>query len=91
MDGKQQRPKSTRGFASMSPEKRREIAIMGGKAVPAEKRSYSQNPELAAAAGSKGGKSVDPKNRSFSRDRALAASAGAKGGLAFKSTGPKKP
>jgi len=41
---------SQRGFASMSPEKRREIASKGGKSVPAEKRSFSQNRELAAEA-----------------------------------------
>ena len=40
---KQQKPKSKRGFASMSPEKQREIASKGGKSVPAEKRSFAQN------------------------------------------------
>ncbi len=29
-----------RGFASMSPEKQREIASKGGKSVPSEKRSF---------------------------------------------------
>jgi uncharacterized protein len=91
MVDEKQKSKSKRGFASMSLEKRREIARKGGKAVPAEKRSYAQNPDLAAKSGQKGGRSVDPKNRSFSRDRALAASAGAKGGAAFKRTGPKEP
>jgi len=46
---------SRRGFASMSPEKQREIASKGGKSVPAEKRSFSQNRHLAAEAGRKGG------------------------------------
>ncbi len=46
--------KPKRGFASMDPEKQREIASKGGKAVPAEKRSFSQNSDLAAA-GRKGG------------------------------------
>jgi general stress protein YciG len=46
---------SRRGFASMSMEKRREIASKGGKSVPAEKRSFSQNRHLAAEAGRKGG------------------------------------
>lgn len=78
----QPRAKSKRGFASMSPEKRAEIARKGGRAVPAGKRSYSQNRDLAAKSGQKGGRAVDPKNRSFSRDRALASSAGAKGGAA---------
>ena len=44
-------PTSTRGFASMDPEKQREIARKGGESVPNEKRSFSQNPTLAAAAG----------------------------------------
>jgi general stress protein YciG len=44
-----------RGFASMSQERQREIASMGGKSVPAEKRSFSQNRDLASEAGRKGG------------------------------------
>lgn len=44
----QPRPKARRGFAAMSPEKRREIARKGGAAVPSEKRSFSQSPDLAA-------------------------------------------
>ena len=48
-------PTSTRGFASMDPEKQRAIARKGGESVPNEKRSFSQNPALAAAAGRKGG------------------------------------
>jgi general stress protein YciG len=75
-------PKSRRGFACVDPEKHREIARRGGSAVPAEKRSFSQNPDLAAAAGRKGGTSVAPEKRSFSRDPALAAAAGRKGGHA---------
>lgn len=46
--------KSTRGFASMDPEKQREIARKGGRNVPASKRSFN-NFELASAAGRKGG------------------------------------
>lgn len=66
----------------MDLERRRAIAAKGGSAVPAEKRSFSQNRELAASAGHVGGTSVDPKKRSFSRDHDLAAAAGAKGGAA---------
>lgn len=51
------------GFASMTPERQREIASSGGKAVPDAKRAFSQNRELAAAAGRKGGSSVDPAKR----------------------------
>ena len=47
--------KSKRGFASMSAEKRREIASMGGKAIRDGNRSFSLNRELAVAAGRKGG------------------------------------
>ncbi len=46
---------SRRGFASMSPEKQREIASKGGKSVPSDKRSFSQDRHLASSAGRKGG------------------------------------
>jgi len=69
-----------RGFASMTPEKRREIAIKGGKSVPKEKRAYSVNRDLAAKAGAKGGKASRPEKRSFSMDPALASRAGKIGG-----------
>lgn len=49
------KPKGKRGFGSMSPEKRREIARKGGAAVPNDKRSFSKNKELATEAGRKGG------------------------------------
>ena len=39
---------SNRGFASMDAEKQRAIASKGGQSVPNEKRSFSQNRELAA-------------------------------------------
>lgn len=46
---------SRRGFASMDPERQREIARKGGASVPGEKRSFSQDRGLAAEAGRKGG------------------------------------
>jgi uncharacterized protein len=46
---------SRRGFASMNSDKRREIASKGGKSVPSEKRSFSQDRHLASQAGRKGG------------------------------------
>lgn len=55
------RPRGKRGFAAMDPEKRREIARRGGAAVPADKRSFAKNRDLAASAGAKGGSS----SRSF--------------------------
>jgi general stress protein YciG len=79
-----EQPKSTsnRGFASMDREKQRAIASKGGQSVPPEKRSFSQDPNLAAQAGRKGGESVPPEGRSFSQNRELAAEAGRKGGQA---------
>jgi uncharacterized protein len=76
------KPGSNRGFASMDAAKQRAIASKGGQSVPNEKRSFSQNRELAAQAGRKGGSSVADENRSFSRNRELAVSAGRKGGQA---------
>lgn len=46
---------SNRGFASMDPQKQREIASKGGKSVPPEQRSFSKNHALASQAGRKGG------------------------------------
>ena len=46
---------SKRGFASMDADKQREIARKGGRSVPNEKRSFSQNHQLASDAGRKGG------------------------------------
>jgi hypothetical protein len=66
----------------MDQAKQRAIASKGGQSVPPEKRSFSQNPQLAAQAGRKGGESVPPEGRSFSQNRELAAEAGRKGGQA---------
>ena len=77
-----QKPKSKRGFASMDPERHREIAAMGGRAVPSDRRSFSQDPQLAAEAGRKGGTRVDPSKRSFSTNPVLASESGRKGGIA---------
>ena len=73
---------SSRGFASMDPDRQRQIASKGGESVPAGKRSFSRNPELAAEAGRKGARRVPPTTRSFSRKPELAAQAGRKGGQA---------
>ena len=78
--------KSRRGFASMTPERQREIARKGGKSVPGEQRSFAKNPDLASTAGRKGGLAVSASKRSFSVDRQLAAQAGRKGGHASRNT-----
>lgn len=41
----------------MAEERQREIASKGGRSVPAEKRSFSQDRGLASLAGRKGGQS----------------------------------
>ena len=49
------KPRARRGFAAMDKDRQREIARKGGASVPDEKRSFSQDRDLAAAAGRKGG------------------------------------
>lgn len=67
--------KSRRGFASMTPERRREIARMGGKAAHVNGTAHQFTPEEAREAGKKGGKSV-------SANRDHMATIGKKGGQA---------
>jgi uncharacterized protein len=84
-DDQPTRTKGKQGFASMSPEKRREIAIIGGKSVPAEKLGFAAlSPERRRELASKGGKSVPAEKRSFSTNPDLAAQAGRKGGQAVR-------
>jgi general stress protein YciG len=74
----------------LSPERRREIASLGGKSVAKENRTFSRNRELASTAGRTGGLSVPGEKRSFSQDKELAQSAGRNGGLARrKADAPK--
>lgn len=49
------KPMARRGFAAMTPERRREIARKGGGSVPPEKRSFARDRKLAEEAGRKGG------------------------------------
>lgn len=55
--------KAKRGFAAMTPEKRREIARKGGQSVKPETRAFAQNRDLAAEAGRKGGAQSPGKRR----------------------------
>ncbi len=68
-----------RGFAAMTEERQREIAAMGGRAVPKYKRTFRRNRALASAAGRKGGTNVPADKRSFC-NRDLAKRAGCLGG-----------
>lgn len=76
--------KPPRGFAAMTPERRREIAAKGGSKVPAHKRAFSTDRELASKCGMRGGRAVAAENRTFSRDKDLAKRAGQKGGKKSK-------
>lgn len=49
------KPKSRRGFAAMTIEKRTELAIKGGSSVKPENRSFFKDRGLAGIAGAKGG------------------------------------
>ena len=49
--------KSNRGFASMDPERQREIASEGGRAAHASGNAHEFTSEEARAAGRKGGES----------------------------------
>ena len=59
-DGMTEQPvrrKERRGFASMSPEKQREIASKGGRAAHEKGTAHEWTPDEARAAGRKGGQS----------------------------------
>ncbi len=74
--------RQNRGFAAMDETKQRDASRRGGQNVPDEKRSFSQNHELAADAGRKGGQA---SGGNFANDPARAAEAGRKGGEASAS------
>lgn len=63
------RKPAKRGFAAMDPVRQREIARKGGASVPDEKRSFSQDRDLAAAAGRKGGEASHGGGRTSARAR----------------------
>jgi uncharacterized protein len=58
---------SKRGFASMSPEKQREIASMGGIAAHEQGRAHEFTPEEAQKAGRRGGQVVSSDREHMSR------------------------
>jgi general stress protein YciG len=64
---------SGRGFASMSPEKQKEIARLGGRAAHEKGKAHRFNSDEARAAGKKGGEVI-------SRDREHMSLIGKKGG-----------
>jgi general stress protein YciG len=64
---------SNRGFASMSPEKQKEIARLGGRAAHEKGKAHRFSSEEAKAAGKKGGEII-------SRNREHMSLIGRKGG-----------
>ena len=66
---------SRRGFAAMSPEQRRKIASMGGRASQAKGTGHKFTSEEARAAGAKGGKLAHALGRAheFTAEEARAA------------------
>src|SRR5579864_9010705 len=64
---------SNRGFASMDPERQREIASKGGRAAHAKGTAHEWTADEARSAGRKGGETV-------SRDREHMAAIGREGG-----------
>lgn len=71
----QPRKRSGRGFASMDPERQRQIASLGGRAAHRSGRAHEFSPEEARRAGRKGGEAV-------SRNREHMAEIGSRGGRA---------
>jgi len=74
--------KSGRGFASMTPEQRRRIASMGGKAAHAAGTAHEFTPDAAAVAGRKGGLAAHAKGTAHTFTSEEARAAGLKGGRA---------
>ena len=49
------KPKSKKGFASMSPDRLREVSSRGGSNRAPEDRPFAKDPKLASYAGWRGG------------------------------------
>jgi general stress protein YciG len=73
---------SGRGFASMDPERQREIASQGGKAAHQKGTAHEFTSEEARVAGSKGGKAAHQKGTAHQFNSQEAREAGRKGGQA---------
>lgn len=65
----QESNKSRRGFASMDPEKKREIASKGGKAAHASGNAHEFTSEEAREAGRKGGQAKGSRRQNTSNQR----------------------
>jgi uncharacterized protein len=73
---------SGRGFASMDPQRQREIASQGGRAAHEKGTAHEFTSEEARQAGSKGGQAAHQKGTAHEFDSEEAREAGRKGGQA---------
>jgi general stress protein YciG len=80
--GKDQSSTSNRGFASMDPDKQREIAAEGGRAAHQSGNAHEFSSEEAREAGSKGGKAAHQSGNAHEFNSEEAREAGSKGGQA---------
>lgn len=69
-DSTEEKPKSKRGFAAMSPEKQKEIAARGGKKAHEKGRAHTFTSEEAKQAGAKGGTVAAARKRKRKRSAA---------------------
>jgi uncharacterized protein len=76
------RGRSGRGFASMDPQRQREIASQGGRAAHEKGAAHEFTSEEARQAGSKGGQAAHQKGTAHEFDSEEAREAGRKGGQA---------
>ena len=78
---------SKRGFASMDPERQREIASEGGKAAHQKGFAHEFSSQEAREAGSKGGQAAHRRGTAHEFDSQEARAAGRKGGQAAHQKG----
>jgi general stress protein YciG len=78
---------SNRGFASMDPERQREIASEGGKAAHEKGSAHEFSSQEARDAGSKGGQAAHERGTAHEFDSEEARAAGRKGGQAAHEKG----
>lgn len=80
-----------RGLAALSPERRREIASMGGRATQAAGKGSHFTSEAAREAGAKGGKAAQASGKAYRFTKATAREAGLKGGRPSHKSKAEKP
>ena len=78
---------SNRGFASMDPQRQREIASEGGKAAHEKGTAHEFSSQEAREAGSKGGQAAHERGTAHEFDSEEAREAGRKGGQAAHERG----